>query len=307
MASDSKTKILREGERYVQQGKISLAINEYLKILKVDSEDVLTLNLLGDLYLRQGRVGEANKIFLQVADNYTRNNFLLKAIAVYKKILNSDPNNLEVNMLLASLYARQGMNVDARGQYMMVADLCARQGRTREAFEAYEKVVEIDPMNAGIQLKLAETYLEQDSKEKAHLYFAGAARAQMKSGDIPAAMSSFQRALAINLASSDALRGFLETALQADDLRGALDQVKESINSAPDDMALREVLGRAYLAAGDADRAEQYFQSVVDADESRYEYFIPLCRVFLEQQDPDRALHCLDRIVPLAINQRQTE
>ena len=307
MASDSKTKILREGERYVQQGKISQAINEYLKILKVDPEDVLTLNTIGDLYLRQGRVGEANKIFLQVADSYTRNNFLLKAIAVYKKVLNSDPNNLEVNMLLASLYARQGMNVDARAQYMMVAELYSRQGKTSEAFSAYEKVVEIDPMNAGIQLKLAETYLEQDSKEKAHLYFAGAARAQMKSGDIPAAMTSFQRALAINLASSDALRGFLETALQADDLRGALDQVKESIKSAPDDVALREVLGRAYLAAGDGDRAEQYFLSVLDADESRYEYFLPLCKVFLENQDPDRALHCLDRIVPVAINQRQTE
>ncbi len=63
MASDSKAKILREGERFVQQGKISLAINEYLKIIRIDPEDVLTLNTIGDLYLRQGRLSEANRLW----------------------------------------------------------------------------------------------------------------------------------------------------------------------------------------------------------------------------------------------------
>ncbi len=65
MAIDNKAKILREGERYVQQGKIALAINEYLKITKEDPEDVLTLNTIGDLYLRQKKVTEANQLFLQ--------------------------------------------------------------------------------------------------------------------------------------------------------------------------------------------------------------------------------------------------
>ena len=148
MSTDSKLKILREGERYVQQGKISLAINEYLKIVKIDPEDVLTINTIGDLYLRQGRVGEANQLFLQVAQNYTSNNFLLKSIAVYKKILKTDPQNLEVNSLIASLFARQGMNVDARNQYAFIAELCAREGKLQDSLDAYEKVVEIDPSNA---------------------------------------------------------------------------------------------------------------------------------------------------------------
>ncbi len=307
MAADSKARLLREGERYVQQGKISLAINQYLKITREDPDDILTLNTIGDLYLWQGRESEANRLFLRVAENYAQNNFLLKAIAVYKKILNTEPNNLEVNLLLASLYERQGINVDTRSQYLFIGDLCAREGKTSESIGAYEKVVEIDPMNAPIQLKLAETYLAQGSNDKAYLLFAGAARAQMKSGDIATAMASFRRALAINLTSTEALKGFLETALQSGDPLGALDQVKEFLSEASDDLAIQELLGRIYQAAGELERAEQCFLAVVNSDGGHYTNLMPLSKAFLEAGDPDRALHCLNPIVPILICNRETE
>ena len=176
MSRDNKSRILREGERCVQQGKINQAIQEYGKIVKDDPEDVLTLNIIGDLHLREGRTSEANRLFSRVAEIYACNNYLLKAIAVYKKILNTDPHNLQVNSSVASLYRRHGMNVDARNQYTLLADLCAKQGKSREALEAYEKVAEIDPANSPVQLKLAESYLAQDIKDKAYQSFVHAAR-----------------------------------------------------------------------------------------------------------------------------------
>jgi tetratricopeptide (TPR) repeat protein len=307
MSSDNKSRILREGERYVQQGKITQAIQEYVKIVKDDPEDVLTLNIIGDLHLREGKASEANRLFSQVAEIYARDNFLLKAIAVYKKILNTDPHNLQINSSVASLYMRHGMNVDARNQYILLADLCAKQGKSREALEAYEKVAEIDPANSPVQLKLAESYLALDIRDKAYLSFAQAARAQMKSGDMQAAMASFRRALALNRASSEALRGFLESALQAKDLKEALDQVKESIDAATRDPALLEVLGRAYQAAGDLDRAERYFRMLFNTDDSRFACFFSLSKAFLESGDPDHALACLEPVIPVVISRRATE
>ncbi len=307
MASDSKAKILREGERFVQQGKISLAINEYLKIIKIDPEDVLTLNTIGDLYLRQGRMSEANRLFLQVADAYTRNNFLLKAIAVYRKILSSDPHNLEVNLLLASLYARQAMNVDARNQYMFVANLCTQEGKTQESLQAYEKVVEIDPLNSPIQLKLAETYLSQGLNDKAFPYFLGAARAQVKAGDYQATITTLRRALELNPDSSEALKCLLETALQSGNIVETLGQVRESLSRVPDEPAMNELLGRAYLAAGELEEACRYCKTLADADETRYEQFFPLSQAFLEAGDPDGSIRCLDHIVPRLISHRHTD
>ena len=307
MASDSKAKFLREGERYVQQGKISLAINEYLKITREDPDDVLTQNTVGDLYLRQGRVSEANQIFLQIAENYARNNFLLKAIAVYRKVLNTEPVNYDVSLKLASLYVRQGLNVDARNLYIAIGDLCAREGKNSEALEALEKAVEIDSTNVPIQLRLADAYLGQGSNDKAYGFLIGAARAQMKKGDIGASMGSFRHALAIRIGSSEALKGFLESALEADGLSASIAQVRESIDAADTDPALREVLGRAYMKEGDLDHAETCFETALAVDESRYVNFLSLFNTFLEGGKLDRALHCLDRIVPILISKRETQ
>jgi tetratricopeptide (TPR) repeat protein len=306
MSTDSKLKILREGERYVQQGKISLAINEYLKIVKIDPEDVLTINTIGDLYLRQGRVGEANQLFLQVAQNYTSNNFLLKSIAVYKKILKTDPQNLEVNSLIASLFARQGMNVDARNQYAFIAELCAREGKLQDSLDAYEKVVEIDPSNATIQLKLAENYLAQGMNDRAHRFFVGAARSQIKSGNVSASMQSFRRALDLKPESPEALQGLLETALPTGEVGAVLKVAEEFLDGIPEDPGLAEAVGRAYLASGDLEQADLHFRQMLKTDESRYESFLPLSSAFLDAANPDRALSCLDPVVPVLISRRET-
>jgi tetratricopeptide (TPR) repeat protein len=307
MTGDSKTKLLRDAEKYVLQGKMQQAIAEYLKIIKNDPNDVLTLNTIGDLYLRQGKVSEANKYFSQVAENYARNNFLLKAIAVYKKILNAEPGNLEINLTVASLFMKQGLNVDARNQYLRVAELCAKEGKTREARDAYEKVAEMDPLNFSVQLKLAEIHLAEGAKDKAHAYFAGAARAQAKAGDNKGALNSFKRALQLDPVDVELMKNFLDTCIHLADVTPVLEQLKKSLGMAPDNVALHEMLGHACLAARDPAGAEKAFQFVLSQDESRYQSFLFVSREFLEAGDYDRSAACLDQVIPIFISRRETE
>ncbi len=307
MAGESKSRILRDAERLVLQGKISQAIKEYLKIVKSDPDDILTLNTIGDLHLRLGKGTEANTCFSQVAENYARNNFLLKAIAVYRKILKSDPENIATNQILASLYARHGSNVDARNQYLKVAEISAREGKNRDSLEAYEKVAELDPMNAAVQLKLAQIQLAGGAKEKAHAYLAGAARAQVKAGDLSAAVNSFRRAMQLNPLDIAVMRGFLETSMQVKDVTPVLEQLKESLAVAPDNVDLHEMFGRACLAAGDPRSAIKAFQAVVSADETRYGLFYEVHKALLAAGEVDDAATCLDYIVPILISRRGTD
>ena len=307
MASDSKAKFLRDAEKFVLQGKLSQAIGEYLKIIKNDPNDVLTLNTIGDLYLRMGKVSEASKFFAQVGEHYVRNNFLLKAIATYKKILAADPHNLEISLTLASLFAKQGLNIDARNQYLRVAEMCAKEGKTRESLEAFEKVVEMDPSNSSVQIKLAEIHLAEGYKEKAHYYFAGAARAQSKAGDLGAAIGSFRRAMQLIPVNADVMKGFLETAIQLNDVQPAIDQLRKSLVIVPEDLSFLEMLGRAYLAAGDPENALKTFQMVLEKDESKFQYFLSVSKAFLDSGDPDQAVRSLDTIVPVLINRRESE
>jgi tetratricopeptide (TPR) repeat protein len=307
MAGDNKAKILRDAEKYVSGGKILQAINEYLKIIKSDPNDVLTLNTVGDLYLRQGKVSEATRYFAQVAESYTRNNFLLKAIAVYKKILRADPENIDINQTLATLLAKQGLHVDARNQYMHVAELLTKAGKTRDSIEAYEKVVDLDPMSSAVQLKLAQIYLSEGNKDKALTHFTGAARAQAKSGDHKAAVASYQQVLAINPLEINVLKGLLDTCSHLNDVAPVLQQLEKSRALAPDNLGVLELLGQTYLAANDLDKATETFQQVVSRDEGHYPLFFSLSAARVEKEEFDEAALCLDPIIPILITRRETE
>ncbi len=307
MAADNKAKLLSDAEKFVLQGKIQQAISEYLKIVDMDPGDVLILNTIGDLYLRQRNIPEANKYFAQVADNYVHNNFFLKAIAVYKKILNADPNNLEINLTMASLYAKQGLSIDARNQYLRVAKLLEQEGRTKEVMDVCEKIAELDPSNSAIQRKLAELHLAAGAEEKAHSHFSGAARAQVRAGDLPGAADSYQHAMQLQPLDVDAMRGFLECCLKMGNPRPALEQLKKSVEMAPENLDMREMLGQAYLEKGDPEAAAKAFQVVVSMDESRYENYFPVAQSLIDRNSYDQAVNFLDNIIPILITHRETD
>jgi tetratricopeptide (TPR) repeat protein len=307
LTADSKAKLLEDAERYILQGKIQPAISEYLKIVDLDPKDVLILNTIGDLHLRQNRTSEANKYFSQVAENYVQNNFLLKAIAVYKKILKTDPKNVEVNSTVASLYAKHGLSIDARNQYMRVAALLEQEGRTKEYLDVYEKIVELDPSNSDMLRKLAALHLEAGAVDKARVHLIGAARAQVRAGDLAGAVNSFERAMQLAPLDEDAMRDFLECCIKMKNLQPALQQLVKSVEMAPQNLDMREMLGRAYLESGDHKAAERAFQMVVSMDESRYANFFLIAQAFLNQEAYDQAINSVDQIVPILISRRETE
>ncbi len=307
VAADSKARLLQDAEKFMLQGKIQQAIVEYQKIVKSDPNDVLILNTIGDLNLRQGDSSEANRCFTQVAENYVRNNFFLKAIAVYKKILNTDSDNLDIILTVASLCARQGLNIDARNQYLRIAAIYEKERKVQDTLEIYEKIVELDPTNAAIQRKLAELHLAQNAKDKAHFYFSGAARAQSKAGKHLEAVDSFKRAMQLNPLDQESMRGFLDCCLSIGDAAPALDQLKKSVAMAPDDLDFRQMLGRAYLASRQTDLALISFQEIVSKDESRYSNYFDVAQAFLDAGDFDRAAACPDPIISILISRRETD
>ena len=87
-------------------------------------------------------------------------------------------------------YAKQGLSIDARNQYLKVVALLENAGRSREILEIFEKIIELDPANVTIQQKLAELYHAAGDHKRAHTCWTDAARAQLKAGDVAGAMAS---------------------------------------------------------------------------------------------------------------------
>ena len=75
----NKSKALRTAEKYALQGKIPAAIDEYRKVVSADPGDLTTVNTLGDLYVRAGRIQDAISNFSRIANSYREGGFTLKA------------------------------------------------------------------------------------------------------------------------------------------------------------------------------------------------------------------------------------
>lgn len=158
---------LRQAEKLASRGKVEEAIAEYHKVLARDPSDTSTLNRVGDLYVRLDRVDEAVKLFRRTAEHYAADGFLVKAIAIYKKILRIDPGQLAIYEDLADLYQRQGLRMDARAQFEILVDQLRKRGDLKRATEVYRRMLEVDPDRTSSRAKLIGLLEQQGRVDEA--------------------------------------------------------------------------------------------------------------------------------------------
>ena len=303
----NKTKVLRTAEKYVLQGKIPAAIDEYRKVVDADPGDLTTINTLGDLYVRAGRIQDAITNFSRIADSYREGGFTLKAIAMLKKISKLDPTNVETSMKLANLYSQQGLLVEARQQYLQVADSHARAGQTRKALEAYQKIADLDPSNTSVRMKLGDIYSRERMPEQAHESFIVAGAEFLRKGDSEQALNANLKAITINPDSRQALTAIATIYSQQGQTDRAINILVEAFERNPGDVEVLTILGRTYLSAGMMDDAERTFLSLIELDKNRYDYLLEVGRRFLQTGDLDRAAEQIDGCLEVLIAKREED
>ena len=197
----NKQKVLSAAEKFVQQGKLQNAIAEYEKIRKHDDKDLTVANTIGDLYSRLGDTANAIECFKMVGDAYAAQGFTVKGIAMYKKITKLQPS-VDGSLKLAELYTQQGLFNDARAQYLQVAEDFMKNGDLDQAIRLFQKVLEMDPENVPMRIKLAEVYLRRGKKKEAWEIFSAAAEALRARGSMAAAEDILQRMLVLDPGNS---------------------------------------------------------------------------------------------------------
>ncbi|MGZ5497579.1 MAG: tetratricopeptide repeat protein, partial [Candidatus Aminicenantales bacterium] len=143
-ARSDRVRIIEQAEKYVRGGRIREAIAEYEKLALGDAQDVGTLNIIGDLYIRAGQNDRAIRSFQRVAEEYERRGLFSQALAICKKIHKLTPEATDYALKLGDLYAQQGFVGDAKNVYASVAGRLAGKGNTSEAIAIFEKIVKLD-------------------------------------------------------------------------------------------------------------------------------------------------------------------
>ena len=296
MAFD-KAKVLKAAEKFLSQGKINAAIKEYRQIVDNDPDDLTTLNMLGDLYVRSGKKEEAVFCFERIAEHYSAQEFNLKAIAMYKKIERLRAHDPVIAYKLAELYANQGLVHDARAQYLVVADAYTRQGNNKKTLEVLHKIADLDPNNTEIRLKLADGYVKENMREDAADAFVLAANRLHQTNAYDKALDAYTKALKLVRDDREALRGLLETHIARGTADEAAEVLERAVEAKEDDPELVSMLARAYLEAEDPRGAEKATSLLMAQDSANYTQFLPVTRLYLKTGEVDETIRILSTII----------
>jgi tetratricopeptide (TPR) repeat protein len=304
MAFD-KAKVLRAAEKYLSQGNIAAAIKEYSQVIDQDPEDYTTLNMLGDLYARAGQKAQAGACFERIAEHYRGQGFVLKAIAMFKKLDRLNPGRTETARALATLYDMQGLNVEARTQYLIVAQAYAQAGEMEKSLEVLRKVADLEPNNTQVLLQLAEGYVREGMADDAVRAFTEAGtQFHAQRADVKA-LQAYQRALELVPENLEALQGLVESHITLGTADDAAEVVEQAIARDPENLELLRLLATAYFKAQDASAAERVVAKLVQNKAATYESFVDVARLYLKVSDTDAAVRVLTSITEQMLSGRE--
>jgi len=274
----NKEKSRANAERYLQQNKLPNAISEYEKILQVEPRDLAILNTVGDIYARLGQNEKAIERFRVVGESYASDGFLLKAIAVYRKITKLDPNGLATLEKLAELYRKQGLVSDARSMLLQAAEAYSRKGQSKETLRLLKQLVLFDPENVQVITRTADLMNQSGQKNEAKEMLAQTASTLVD-----------RRAL-------DPAKKLLDRLITLD----------------PDNLRAQELRAQVTLELGDTEKAAEFYEAIPDLDSradglrnlltaclklDRLDSAIPICRKLVSvHQDPEGVLKVAARL-----------
>lgn len=301
----NKAKALQEAEKFVSQGKISQAVKQYENILEKDPSDLILLNTVGDLYVRDKNISEALKHFHKLANSYSQEGFTLKAIAIYKKISKLDPSAMDVLVKTGDLYVLQGLAREARDQFVQAVEAFRKKNQNDKAVEAFRKIVALDPENPAYRCKLADFCAEVGKKSDAAKAYAEAAELAFRQGDAAAAEGALSKATSLDDKNPQAQLLRARLAIR----KNQPSEAEKIINALPDlksSPAARQILLEAYLANKKLGEAEKLVVEVFQANPSDFSPVASYASLCLTQGDVDSALSPLRQLADSLIQMKST-
>jgi tetratricopeptide (TPR) repeat protein len=137
----------RLAQIFVGDGFLTKAIAVYKRIAKLAPEEIRPLEKLADLYVQQGVMSEARPLFLQLAEIHLKSNKQPEAVALLKKLLLAEPDNLRIQIRLADLYTAMGQTADAIEAYVSAAQRALARGDSAECEKLADRALKLDPKN----------------------------------------------------------------------------------------------------------------------------------------------------------------
>jgi len=293
-----KSVIVKEAQKYLARGQIDKAIIEWEKLVK-EAPDGNVYNTVGDLYLKKGNKKSAVDFFHRSATFFREGGFSLKALALYKKVINIDPLDTGAFTALGELSEEKGLVTDAIKYYLTAADILSRDASKEKFVSIYERILSLAPSNFSLRDKVAGLFLKEGLTSHAIREYLHLARLCAEKEDWEQERSYYMKILDIQPDNKNALTGMSSVYEKKDDLKQAIEFMKKAIaaqrddphllircallykesgayaeavsclsaviQERPTDMEALTLMGDIHLAKGDREKAWESYKPVVDS------------------------------------------
>jgi tetratricopeptide (TPR) repeat protein len=301
----NKAKALQEAENLVIQGKISQAIKRYIDILKRDPSDVILLNTIGDLYIRDRNVSEGLKQFYRLAEAYVQDGFTLKATAIYRKIVKLEPDSVDPLLKLVELYQTQRLPREARELYYQVAEFYKKKKQNDKALETLRKVVQLDVENVPARVRLAAFCEEIGRKDEATQVYLEAVQLAFRRGDLVAAQAILKKVRELDPENPQIHLLRAREAL-ASKHPEEVETILSAIPGLKDDPTGRSLLIESYLSTQQLEKAEKLVPDLFRANPTDFSPVASFVSACVQVDQFDMAFRALSGLADELIKQGNT-
>jgi tetratricopeptide (TPR) repeat protein len=305
MAID-KNAIAKEAQKYAAKGQYDKAIAEWKKVVKETPNDPNLFNTIGDLCLKKDSKKEAVEAYKRAGDLLADDGFTSKAIALYKKVLNIDPSQIDVHIILGDMNVEKGLIGAALENYKLVYSHYTKHKQVAQSLEILQKMADMKP-DVALRLKLADMYAKEGMKSEASKAYLEAADVHVSKDAFPEAREIFKKVLALDPDNKAVYYKAGVIYYKEGKFNEACKSFKPAFAADPSNQELLELYLDSLSKAGREADAEEVYKKLLSQDPGRIDLRDKLYRTYLAKKDFDKALAEAGAIAAVRVENKELD
>jgi diguanylate cyclase (GGDEF)-like protein len=279
-------KRVERAEKLLQKGKTADALEEYLLVLKDDTENDVVRQLAADLCLSLNRNADAVKLLGDLFERQVGAGDATRASLTYKKLARHGSPTWQQKFRFGQLLEGSNKKL-AVGTYEAALLDLGKLGKKKETAELLDRVVALEPTQANLQ-RVAELASELGNRKTAASSFQKIA--QLVAADGGDAAPWYEKAYQEDASDQSIALAYGKSLLAQGQVGAAIFILEPQMNSGEVTAALRETYADALVAAGRHAEAEPLVWALFEQNPGRVQQVIALIGNLLDAENEDAAV-----------------
>ena len=269
-------------EQYKKLDYYTNAIAIAQKLLKLGADELELYSTLGELYDKQGLIGDAISAYNELAERFRLEKDMGGVLETYKKMVNLTPKKIDIRMKLVDLFLAQNMKENAIEELKQVEKIFREQGRVDDADGIQMRIDSLSGKTPKLEAKpTPEQKAPQKEKEPSvseEVVFEQNTGPEIFEESL--ASEDIQASLEEAISSAPPEKPEEKEEISHEDALTPGSELTETISDWSSWVGLADL----YMSVGSLDEAIEYYYKAADAyfEEKDYENALPLYKKIAE-------------------------